>query len=417
MKRTFHRSLYAISMALLILCGTGMLIAMNILPAGSVVGGEIAPNVVQAQNKFGANLFKALARGKVGNVVISPTSLFLALAMARNGASDYTLEEMSNALCVAGVNDKVLNSSNSNLIKSLTESDGASTLEIANAIYLREGLEFKEPFINSNKSAYDAEIAQVKFGDDLAVAKINEWVAGKTHDKIPQIVSELDNQTACVLLNAIYFKGQWIEKFDKKLTRDQTFTQADDSEATVKMMQKTGSMRWMCGEDFQAVGLPYKGGRFCLYIYLPDPEAKTWNVMSKIGTAGWQAQYKKFARKDGTLVLPKVKIESEKEVKNGLRTIGMQLPFDRKAANFSRMTKEDVYLERVIHKTLLDINEEGTEAAAATAVITRGKGLYMERQSTFTMICDRPYIVVLRDDLHGCELFLGVINRVDGKAQ
>lgn len=416
MKRTFHPQLNAISIAFLVLCGTGILIASNVLPAGSVVSGEVAPNVVQAQNKFGANLFKTLARGKVGNVVISPTSLFLALSMAANGASDYTLEEMNNALCIAAVNDKLLNSSNSNLIKSLKESDGQSTLEVANAIYLKEGLEFKDAFVKTNKEAYDAEIARAKFGEASAVEQINSWVRAKTHEKIPQIVSELDDQTAAVLLNAIYFKGQWIDKFDKNLTRDQTFTQADDTQATCKMMQKTAKMNWMCGEDFQAVGLPYKGGRFSLYVFLPDPEVKTWSLISKMGSAGWQAQYKKFAKKQGTLVFPKVKIECDREVKNGLRTLGMQLPFDRKAADFRRMTKEPVFIERVIHKTLLDINEEGTEAAAATAVVTYGKGLFMEQQSTFSMICDRPYIVVLRDNQFGCDLFVGVINRVDGQA-
>ena len=373
---------------------------------------DVDRRLVSANTGFGFKLFAQLAQGKAGeNVFISGASVGLALAMTYNGAEGETRKAMARALGLEGMNLDEINRAYAQLRASLEKIDPKVRLAIANSLWARRGLEFKPEFIRRNKEFYGAETTELNFNDPNAPSTINAWVNEKTGGKIDKIIEQIEPDAILFLINAIYFKGAWAEEFDKAKTREEDFTLAAGNSKKHPMMRQSGRYLYLESEDFQAVSLPYGGGRVSMYIFLPAKISSLDKFHKGLNGENWDKWMSQFGKTKGDIVLPRFKLEYEETINDALKALGMGVAFDPQGANLSGMigTAENVFINEVKHKTFVEVNEEGTEAAAATSVGISVTSMPAP-EKTFRMVVDRPFFCAIRDNQTGTVLFMGGIN-------
>ncbi len=379
----------------------------NNKPAGDAVDSRL----VSANTSFGFKLFAEVAKQDAGkNVFISPASVGLALAMTYNGAVGETKQGMERTLDIQGMNHLELNRAYSQLKAALESADPKVQLNIANSLWGRKGITFNPDFIQRNKQFYGADVTALDFGDPGAPATINAWVADKTKGKISHIVDQIDAQSILFLINAIYFKGKWSIEFDKAKTKEDTFTTGAGQQKRVPMMHQSGKYNYYEGKNFQAVSLPYGDGRASMYIFLPAQGSRLDEFQKDLTAANWESWMKQFVQTDGSIAVPRFKVEYEVGLNDALKALGMGIAFDADRADFSGIVQGSgkAYISRVKHKTFAEVNEEGTEAAAVTSVEMRVTSA-RPQQRTFQMIVDRPFFCAIRDNKTGTLLFVGSI--------
>lgn len=361
-------------------------------------------------SSFGIDLYREMIAERPGeNVFISPASIGFALAMTYNGAQGPTRDAMAGVLRFPAADLAAINRTDSVLIARMNEPIEQIELSVANSLWARRGIDFKKDFLERNKRFYGAEVRPIDFDAPGAPGQINAWVAEKTRDKITEIVDEIDSSSILFLINAIYFKGAWTEEFDAKLTRDADFHLAEGMTERRAMMDRRGTYLYLRGEGFQAASLPYGDGRMSMYVFLPDDRAGLGAFIDSLTSKSWDAWMSGFAAKKGRVVLPRFTIEFKASLKRSLSKLGMGNAFDGALANFSGMLRTDganAYIHDVLHKTYIDVNEEGTEAAAVTSVEIRLTSV-MEPEEPFEMICDHPFFFAIRDNETGLILFMG----------
>jgi serpin B len=374
-------------------------------------GDAIDSRLVSANTTFGFKLFEKVAEQDAGkNIFISPASIGLALAMTYNGAAGETKDGMSRALEIQGMNHLELNQAYSQLRTALESADPKVQLSIANSLWGKKGVEFNPSFIQRNKQYYGAEITALDFSDPGAPAAINSWVSDKTKGKIDKIVDRIDSQAILFLINAIYFKGAWSAEFDKAKTRPDQFTTLAGKQKSHPMMNQSGKYRYLEGKDFQAVSLPYGGGRVSMYIFLPAKGTGLGQFQKGLNAANWDSWMRAFVETQGDIAVPRFRVEYEIGLNDALKQLGMGVAFDPDRADFSGIVKssENAFISRVKHKAFVEVNEEGTEAAAATSVEISVTSVMRPRQS-FRMIVDHPFFCAIRDNRTGALLFMGSI--------
>lgn len=367
--------------------------------------------LVTANTRFGLKLFAEVAKQGAGkNVFISPASVGLALAMTYIGAVGETKDAMARALETQGITHPELNQAYAQLRAALESADPKVQLNIANSLWARKGITFNPDFIQRNKQFYGADVTTLDFGDPSAPATINSWVADKTKGKIDKIVDNIDAQSILFLINAIYFNGKWAAEFDKAKTKDDVFTTAAGQEKRHPMMHQSGDYRYFEGKDFQAVSLPYGAGRVSMYIFLPAKSTSMVEFQKKLTAANWEAWMSGFVETKGEIALPRFKVEYEIGLNDALKALGMGIAFDPDRANFSGIGQAsgNIFISRVKHKTFAEVNEEGTEAAAATSVEVSVTSM-RQPSKTFRMIVDHPFFCAIRDNRTGTVLFMGSI--------
>ena len=372
---------------------------------------SIDSRLVSANTRFGFKLFAQVAKQDAGkNVFISPASIGLALAMTYNGAVGETKQGMEQALEVKGMSHAELNRACAELRAALESPDPKVQLSIANSLWAKKGITFNPDFIQRNKQFYGADVTALDFSDPSAPATINSWVADKTKGKIDKIVDQIDAQSILFLINAIYFKGAWAAEFDKAKTREDPFNTGAGKQKRHPMMHQLGKYSYCEGKDFQAVSLPYGGGRVSMYIFLPGQSVSLDEFQKSLTVANWDAWMKQFAETKGEIAVPRFKVEYEIGLNDVLKTLGMGIAFDPDRADFSGIvqTSQNAFISRVKHKTFAEVNEEGTEAAAATSVEMSVTSV-MQPRKTFRMIVDRPFFCAIRDNKTGTLLFMGSI--------
>jgi serine protease inhibitor len=378
----------------------------------SLPGGEdkIDMRIAAANNQFGFDLFNQLKlQDKDKNIFFSPLSVAFALAMTYNGAAGVTKEEMQRALKLSGMTQTEINDASAALMKSLKSSDPKIELAIANSIWAREGVQFREDFLARNRQFFGAEIATLNFADPQTKTTINNWVSKNTQGKIPSIVDQIDSQMVMYLINAVYFKGLWTKKFDKAQTKNEPFYLSSGSPKQMPMMSQSGDYRYYRGDRFQAVSLPYGKGGTSLYLFLPDKGSSLDDLLKSFSHDKCEQWMKGFRSTPGDVKIPRFKMDYESKLNNVLRALGMETAFSELKADFSGMRdKRDVYISEVKHKAIVEVNEEGTEAAAATSVGIRTTSLQLPRER-FTFIADRPFLMVIRDEPTGANLFMGTV--------
>jgi len=376
----------------------------------ATLSSQLSLDITFAHNGFGFDVFKDLLKTEGDkNVVVSPTSIALALSMTYNGASESTKLAMANTLKIANIDVKKLNEESLNLIKLLSNPDPQVTLWIANSIWAKKQVTFLSSFLTTNKTYYNAQIQSLDFSLSTAADTINAWVSKNTKGKIPTIVTKpIDSSIVMYLINAIYFYGSWSKEFDATLTKTLPFTLSDRSKIQHPLMkQERKDFLYQETNAFQGVLLPYgKNKRLSMIIMLPKTTLST--LLDQLTQSTWNSWMKSFVETEGTVLLPKFKIEYGTSLKNTLSTLGMANAFSG-SADFSGMRKQkDLFISDVIHKTYIDVNEKGTEAAAVTSVEV-GMTSAGPSKKTFLMEVNKPFFFAITDTQSGEILFMGVI--------
>ena len=372
---------------------------------------EVSPEterIVNAYNEFGFRVFKQLTLPAAqANVFIAPSSIAVALTIAYNGAAGETKKAMAKTMALLGIPDKDVNSANLELRRLFGKLEPKTELLSSNALWLRKGVEFRKEFLSLSRKFFDAEIAP------LTTAKaINDWVARKTKGKIAHLVDRIDPLIVLVITNAVYFKGLWQKQFDKRLTKPEDFHLPTGRKIKVPMMSQSGKFLYLRGEGFQAVCLPYgETGRLRFYLFLPDKGKSLADFLRTLNRENWERWIAGFKTMDGDVKMPRFKVEyGTVSLKEPLSTMNMAIAFDRKRADFSGICSGiRVWIDDVLHKAFVEVNEEGTEAAAATAVPM--PGLALPPKERFNLIADHPFFFAIRDSLTGLVLFMGILNK------
>jgi len=368
---------------------------------------ERGNTIEKAINEFGVELFQLLTKSEnsLANVFMSPLSVSLALSMAEIGATDDTLSELSTTLRHTGVlqNERSLTDAISRMVHTLLHADPEVKFLIANSAWTRASENIREEYIQNVRKVFDAEVQPLS-----TPQAINDWCAQKTNNLISHMIDNIEPTTILMLVNAIYFKGSWTEQFDKKLTSSQPFKSGKKT-ATVKMMSQTRKdFFYLEEESFQMVSLDYgKTNRFAATVLLPKiSEDINEFIQSSVNIENWNRWRKSLRSKKGTLYLPRIKVEyGVKSLNEELRTQGIRKAYE---GGFDRI-HPTIQISEVLHKAVMELDEEGTEAAAVT-VVSMKKGCAMKKENPpFVMNVNHPFLFVISDKQSGLIIFLGKI--------
>jgi serpin B len=364
--------------------------------------------LVESGNKFAFKIFKALNEQEPNsNICISPMSMSMALGMTMNGAVGSTKEGMEQALEYSDMEANSLNETCKNLLTLLGTLDPEVVMELANSIWYRTGEPVLSEFKNINREYFNAEIAALDFNSPDAPQIINNWVEENTNGKIKDMVPDpIDGTTVMILLNTIYFKAFWTSSFDPDKTSDQPFGMLDGTQKQCNLMQGVIYISNVEDSLFTAVEMFYGNGQFSMILILPKGNETVNTLIPNLSPDNLPATVDSFLykTKPALVYLPKFKFEYEKKLNDILISLGMADAFSLPPADFSNITgKRDLFISLVKHKTFIELNETGTEAAAATLVAT-GKG-----PSPPVFRFNRPFLFVIRENMAGSIIFMGKV--------
>lgn len=361
--------------------------------------------LVASSDNFSLKIFNKIALDEPGkNVFLSPLSISMALGMTLNGAEGNTYEAMRNTLSLSGITQQEINESYQSLVQLLTKIDSKVIMQIANSIWYRNTITVKQDFIETNKKFFDAAINPMNFNDPATINIINNWVKESTNGKIDKIVESIDPATIMFLINAIYFKGTWQYQFDKSKTIDDLFKKDSGDFVQCKMMDLETEFYVSSNDTFTMLDLPYGKGNFSMTILLPAKDKKVKDVVSVLNDALWKSSINSLSKMKKQLYMPRFKMEYKIKLNETLKALGMEIAFDPYKANFKKIYEGvgNAYISDVDHKTFVDVNEEGTEAAAVTSVTV---GVTSIQDNVIRL--DRPFIFVIREKASNCILFIG----------
>jgi serpin B len=369
--------------------------------------------LIEAGNRFAIKLLKqatAETRDTLENLFVSPLSVAMALGMTYNGAAGTTEEAMRATLELEGMSVAEVNEAYRSLIKLLRELDPRVRFQIANSIWYRLGLSVEQPFLDATRTYFDARVEALDFSSPEAPRTINSWVDQQTNGLIREIVpSPLPHDIMMYLINAIYFKGDWTEQFDPRLTQPRPFRLADGSTVNVPTMThgQQVNIRLAWRPNATIVDLPYGGQAFSMTIVVPSDTIGVDDLVTGLTADQWNAWIAALGPSENEVFLPKFKLTNDFDLIPTLAALGMGIAFDcdpPDMADLTRMhTPSELCITEVKHKTYVDVNEEGTEAAAVTSV---GVG---PTSAPLTIQVNRPFLFALRENLSGTILFMGVI--------
>ena len=361
--------------------------------------------IVSADNVFGLKLFKALHTAKPeSNLFISPLSISMALGMTLNGANGDTYEAMKTTLELNGLSETEINESYKNLIGLLTNLDEEVIFNIANSIWYRNEFSIEQSFIDVNKEYFNAEVRGLDFCNPSSLNIINNWVDQKTNGLIKKILEEqIPDYMVMYLINAIYFKGVWTNEFDKKETKTEPFYNYNNAVSNISLMHQEDDFFYAENDQFQAVDLIYGDSLFSMTIILPKENIDINNLVQSADNSFIPDQ---FISAELNLYLPKFELEWKSSLNDVLKSIGMEIAFNTALADFTKINPDgNLFIDEVLHKTFIKVDEEGTEAAAVTSV---GLGL-TARPETIDFRVDRPFIFLVREKHSETILFIGKV--------
>jgi serpin B len=391
------------------------LIALLLLPLAAFATPVAEDQLLASANTgFAFKLLKQLAKDQPGNnIFISPFGVSTVLQMAGNGAGGQTKTEMQQVLGTTSLMQAIVNTGSRDINQSLNHSNTNNILTIANAIWYQKGIPAKPGFISCNQQFFGATIDALDFTNAHSVDVINSWASEKTHGKITHIADGMMSPPPDLFLaNAVYFKGKWEDPFDRGSTKDRAFHLRNGSQKQVPMMEKSRKFTYRRGTGYQAVRLPYEGYSLAMYVFLPDPGSNPAKLVSIMTGDKWERVTRPgFEHRDGTVVLPKFKLEYGVDLNQPLMAMGMKIAFNDRPgmADFSGISNRPLYISAVRQQTFVEVNEEGTEAAAVTGMSIPAGGIEMNPPPSFQMIMDRPFLFLIADEQTGTILFTGII--------
>lgn len=368
--------------------------------------------VADGNNAFGLELYSKLREEKKGNLVFSPYSAHTCLSMAATGANGNTRDQMVKTLHLPPKEDKQLAAGDLGRFYGHPRKD--YELAVANALWGRKGISWRPEFLDTQKKRFGSEFREADFATnpDGERQRINTWVESQTRDRIKNLLQEgtVTPDTTLVLVNAVYFKGRWAEQFKPQNTRDQDFHYANGTNVQVPMMHNSLTCGFAEREGVTLGSLPYKGGELSMVVIVPK-EAGGLPSLERSLTAETLAAMLSELRdeKDVSVTLPKFRIESSFVLGEPLAALGTRDAFDPSRADFSRMSEPSPgYVSHVVQKAFVEVNEEGTEAAAATGATFSKVSAPAQPKA---LVADRPFLFLIRDTARGTILFLGRVEK------
>lgn len=363
-----------------------------------------AAELIESDNSFGLKLYRLVSEsvGEQNNILISPLSVSLALSMACNGAEGDTRVGMEQALERGGLSRDEINSLNQKLVTALLAHDPAVSLEIANSIWYRDDFQVRQGFIQMNQDFYDARVSALDFGDAETKDVINKWVADQTHNRIDKIVDQISPESFMFLINAIYFKGSWRYQFDKQKSFETDFFLDEETRVPVTMMRQEADVNYQANDLFSAIELPYGRGNWAMYLFVPQTGKNLNDLTEELTPGNWLDWISAFApAHDLDLLIPRFSFEFEQELNEVLKEMGMELAFSSLADFSGILEGGGLQISKVKHKSFIEVNEEGTEAAAVTSV-------EMELTSAGNYFAaNKPFLFVIAEKSSSTILFIG----------
>ncbi|WP_077588225.1 serpin family protein [Planococcus lenghuensis] len=362
--------------------------------------------IADPNNELGVKLLADLSETETGNIFISPASLYMALAMLYNGADGVTQDEIAKVLEAEEITPEEMNRANASLMMELRSESDKIQLNVANSLWVKDNYQFEGAFIESSQDYYNAKIESIDVSDPASADAINNWVSEATNDKIEEMVpNPLPGNLVAILLNAIYFKGEWQHPFEQEATQLQPFKLTDGTSEQVPLMRLQAELPYFETESFQAVSLPYGDGEMSMHVFLPNETSSLEEFVSGLDAAAWSEWMEEFHPQEGTLGFPKFELEYEVILNETLEHLGMATAFS--SVDLSRMLEESsgLSISEVKQKTYIKVNEEGTEAAAATSIAVEESA----PADPFSMEVNRPFFFAITDRGTGVILFMGAI--------
>ena len=358
-------------------------------------------------NNFGFNLVQSLETPEQRNLLISPASIEIALGMAFAGATGETADAMSHTLGFDGGSREAAIQDLAALQTTFERPEQGATLRVANGIWIDKSIQLNQEFSTDLANTFRSKLESLRFADPGTIARINEWVSDATEGKISRLLEDAPSPPM-FLANAVYFRASWRFPFQKQANHEQLFHLADGSTSKVIMMRQSGSFRYAKAPGYEVVALPYSGNRFAMYCFLP--ETGTDDVVRRLARSSWSEPSGVLRLTQGSVALPKFKIEYGRTLNQALSKLGMGIAFDGQRAQFTRMVDDSLrlFIGAVLHKTYLEADEEGSTAAAATGVQMRPTAT-MRLREDFHLVFDRPFLTAIADEESGTILFLGII--------
>jgi serpin B len=391
--------------------------ASSMPPDKPVEGGrralkEQVAAVVEADNRFAFDLYKRL-RADEGNLFFSPASISMALAMTYAGAAENTAAEMAKIL-----HFEMPKAQLDQEMRALRTSWNTNNkkqgfrLDVANRLWGQEGYKFLDTFLRVTRMDYGAELEQLDFAKETEKARrtINQWVEEHTQDKIKNLIRSADavRGARLVLTNAVYFKGDWSTPFHKNRTKAEDFQVSANRKMKAPLMHQQHWFRYAAVDDLQVLDLPYGDGSLSMVVVLPEKVEGLGGLEGRLTNPNLQTWMARMKSEEVIVFLPKFKTTAEFQLRNTLKSMGMASAFDPSTADFSGMTDgKDLFISAVIHKAFVDLNEEGTEAAAATGVIMPPHAVRTKPKKPSIFRADHPFVFLIRDRRNGAILFLG----------
>ena len=362
---------------------------------------------VNADNRFSFSMFKEVSLlADKPNTFFSPLSLNMALGMLYNGASGDTRTEMADALGMSDFTETEINEYYQKMSQALLKVDPLTEIAIANSIWYREGFSVKQPFIDVNKKYFDAEVKALDFNKSDAADIINKWCADKTKNRIKEIIEKpIPNNLMMYLINALYFKSKWKSEFEKSKTKQDDFTTAGNQKKKVNMMEQTASFPYFADEHLQCVEMPYGNEAFSMLAILPANDMDIDGLIDYLDDTAWQNIVDNLYPHTVWLKLPRFKVECELQLNDPVKNVGMERIFDEFRADLSNISNVQLFVSAIKQKTFVEVNEEGTEAAAVTVIgigpASVGPGTSVQ------FFANRPFLYLIKEKSTGAILFIG----------
>jgi len=341
------------------------------------------------------------------NLFLSPFSISTAFSMAYEGAAGNTASEMQQVFGFISDDQKRREAISDTLAK-LDSKNDLYKLQIANALWVKDGYQIKQDYLDTATTYYDSTVDNVDFVTNDGVNKINRWTSEKTQGKIKDVLApdSTDELTRMVITNAIYFKGKWGNQFNPGNTSDKLFWLDKDKSVTVPMMKSPADMfDYYETKDLQAIKMYYVGGDISMIVLLPKDKNGLGSLEDSLNMQKLDFIRDMMTREPLTIQMPKFEFETEYKLVDSLENLGIHDAFDKNNADFQGMTDEQVYLDQAIHKAFVNVNEEGTEAAAITALVVRAQSGPPEPRHEF--VADHPFVFIIQENNTGEILFIG----------
>jgi serine protease inhibitor len=400
-----------------------IVVAATVFAAGAsdAAAPSASVNVAAADNAFGFRLLNGVQKTTPSrNVVLSPVSAALDLSMVLNGAAGETRQQMLAVLSLSGADLDAINSANAHLIKVIRTPTQSVTLSVADSLWVNNRRAMLRPdYVKQTQAWYDAEMVDLDFSSPSAVTRINSWAAKETHDRIPKVIERVEPATLALLLNAVYFKGEWTHKFDKAQTQQRDFTLAGGAVKQVPRMAQTGRFDYFETPDMQAIRLAFGTGDLVMEVLLPAKSSSLGALEAALTLEHWSGWQTHYVPRPGKIELPRFELNSHYRLNEPLQSLGMTRAFhvdgpdaaqlaDMFSAAPGQAPAGNFYISWVLQSSYWKVDEEGSEAAAVTTTGVRAAAL-ARPEEPFQMIVDRPFFCAIEDRRSGALLFVGAI--------